>query len=49
MDKLELSAYLLNLHELMKAIDPTPKWMADEYAKHWDMFKEEVQKEDEDD
>ena len=40
MDKLELSAYLCNLHTLMQAIDPTPTWLADEYNKHWDEFKQ---------
>lgn len=47
MDKLELSAYLVNLHTLMQAINPTPAWMAEEYKKHWDMMKEEVKKENE--
>lgn len=42
MNRGELVAYLCNLHALMQAIDPTPAWMAEEYAKHWDLYKKEV-------
>lgn len=40
--KYELASYLVSLHTLMAAIDPTPPWLAAEYQKHWDELKQKV-------
>lgn len=47
MDKVDLAAYLYHLHVLMSAIDPTPAWMAEEYKRNWDAYKEQVKQEHE--
>lgn len=53
MNKLELSAYLCNLHTLMEAqtkgIKSTASpFLADEYTKHWGLLEEAIAKENDD-
>lgn len=51
MTKEELVQYLVNLHFLMEAQDktavPKSRTLADEYEKHWDMLKDAITKETE--
>jgi len=53
MTKREIAAYLVSLHSLMQAqsasIHNPSTVLAAEYAKHWGLLKEAIQKEDEDD
>jgi hypothetical protein len=53
MDKLELSAYLCNLHTLMdaqsKGAHSIPSaTLAAEYEKHWGLLKDAINKENDD-
>lgn len=52
MDKLELSAYLVNLHTLMQAqtasVSMASQTLAAEYDKHWGLLKDAIAKENED-